>query len=287
MSVMEKARERVLGPLRRAKGKLFRREPAAPAEEPEKSKHPPVVMIHGLNVPRHLLMPLSRRLTSKYGRETFLPGFNSYYRDLPNSTLHVARQIEQREYETWDAVTHSMGGVMLRWAVNHCGLAPPRRVVMIAPPNGGAWLADHLMERWGRVPPWIFGEAMLQLRRPPRGLTDHAGLLPGIDVGIIAGGSGTPRGERNWFGYPGDTDGTVGVAETILPGMKDFVLLNHSHTALAFSSQVTHMANLFLEHGVFRPKVRTPSSEEAEEDSAAEPEPTKEDPPPTCRRTNS
>ncbi len=256
----------VLRPLRRTGERLFRRQPSQGTQE-EKKKNPPIVMIHGLNVPRHLMMLLARRLSAKYHRESFLARFNTYYRDLPQSALHVTRQIEERGYTEYDVVTHSMGGVILRWAVNHCGLKGVRRAVMIGPPNGGAWVANHLMERYGRFPPWIFGEAMLQLRLPPHGLTDHAGLLPGIDTGIIAGGSGTPRGERNWFGYPGDTDGVVGVAETILPGMKDFVLLNHSHTMLLFSAQTAHMTNLFLEHGVFRPRVQPadPTDEAAEE----------------------
>ena len=72
---------------------------------------------------------------------------------------------------------------------------------------------------------------------------------------MIAGGSGTPKGIRNVFGLEGDNDRIVTVEETILPGMKDFVLLRQDHTSILFSAQTAHMINLFLEHGIFRPKL--------------------------------
>lgn len=259
-------------PVRRARARLTRA-PRTEADAPEAvetpaevAASPPVVLVHGLTVPRQIMMPLGRRLSSRYERRVHYPRFNTRRLDLPECALHVTEQIRAWKLGQFDVVAHSMGGVILRWAVNHCGLEGLRRAVLIGPPSTGSWLADKLWERWGRGYTMVFGQSGLQLRRPPRGLTDHCGLLPDAEVGVIAGGSGTPQGERNWFHYPGDTDGTVGVAETIMPGMKDFVLLNHSHTTILFSGQTAHMTNLFLEHGVFRPRVRSPQGDDPTED---------------------
>ncbi len=227
---------------------------------------PPVVLIHGLSVPALVMEPLAFRLR-RYGRRTHVIRFNTWTNDLPECALIVSRAVEELGLERFDAVCHSMGGIILRWAMNHCEMPRLRRAVMIGTPNSGSWLADHLDQKMGKAFPWVYGEAALQLRPSPRGIVHHAGLLKGAEVGVIAGGSGTPEGKRNWFGIEGDNDGVVAVEETILPGMRDFVLLNSNHSKLTFSSQTAHMANLFLDHGVFRPRPPKEKSNGHESDS--------------------
>lgn len=220
----------------------------------DKPHAPPVLLIHGLGVPDTVMQPIAWRLR-RHGRRTINIGYNSRFQDIPSAAAHVARQVRDLGLREADAVVHSMGGILLRWAVNHYGMPRIRRAVLISSPNVGSCLANKLDRRWGWFFHGVFGEAFKQLRRDGLGIIERAGLLEGTEVGIIAGGSGTPRGVRNLFRIDGDCDGTVAVEETILPGMKDFVLLNHNHTSILFSSQTAHMTNLFLEHGVFRPRV--------------------------------
>lgn len=224
-------------------------------EEPGAPKGPLVVLIHGLNVPRYVMTPMAWRLERSYRRQTLNVGYGWWFDDIPRTAKVVSDRLMALGLEEIDVVTHSMGGLVLRWAVNHYQMPRIRRAVLIAAPNSGCWLADHLEGKLGLGFPLIFGRGGLQCRQGDRGLTSLAGLLPGTEVGIIAGGTGTPQGKRNWFKHPGDTDGTIAVEETILPGMKDFILLNYDHTGIVLSSQTSHMVNLFLEHGVFRPKM--------------------------------
>lgn len=217
---------------------------------------PLVVLIHGLNVPRLVLVPLQAQLAIRYRRRTMNFRFDWFFYDVPALAEKLSRSLARREVKEFDAVTHSMGAIVLRWAMNHHAMPRLRRAVLVAPPNTGAWIADHLSGRMGMFFPVVFGRGGLQMRVGHRGLAARAGLLDGAEVGIIAGGSGTPMGKRNIFSIPGDNDGTVAVEETILPGMKDFVLLNVDHTRLAISPQTALMANLFLEHGVFRPRLK-------------------------------
>lgn len=240
--------------LREKAGKKLRRKPAQEVKQPEVSG-PPVVLIHGLGVPKEVMIVLAWRLR-RYGRSTHILAFNTRFHDIPESAALLAKQVRALGLKEFDAVTHSAGGVALRWMMNHEDVPKLRRAVLISAPNMGAQLADILHHKIGFVFPLIFGEFGLQLRKSPRGIVARAGVLNGSEVGIIASGSGTPRGKRNFFRIPGDNDGIVAVEEMILPGMKDFILLNHDHTGVLFSRQTAHMANLFLEHGVFRPRLR-------------------------------
>ena len=48
-----------------------------------------------------------------------------------------------------------------------------------------------------------------------------------------------------------DHDGTVLVEETKLPGAKDHIVLNISHTAMLFSPEVAQQSVAFLKNGTF------------------------------------
>jgi pimeloyl-ACP methyl ester carboxylesterase len=228
----------------------FRRKKKAPAAA---AGAPPVVLIHGLSVSHRIMLFIKWRLEKKYGRKVINVVFSTRSHDLPECAEILSQTLKKHGVRQFDAITHSAGGVILRWAMNHCAMPHLRRAVLVSAPNTGAWLADY----WSGKAPWllrfVMGESGLQVRRGERGLPAHAGLLEGIEFGVIAGGSGKPGGVRSPFPIPGDNDRMVAVEETILPGMKDFVLLHHDHLTILFSAQAVHLANLFLEHGVFRP----------------------------------
>ncbi len=127
------------------------------------------------------------------------------------------------------------------------------RVVMLGPPNSGAWLAGHLHSKLGQGYPLIYGDSGLQLRRGDLGLAERAGSFPpNTELGVVAGGSGTAKGLRNLANIPGDNDGIVTVEETILPGMRDFTLVHYDHTRMLFSKQVAQLTDHFLKHGSFK-----------------------------------
>ncbi|MEO8376058.1 MAG: alpha/beta fold hydrolase [Candidatus Sumerlaeota bacterium] len=223
---------------------------------PAAANDPVVVLIHGLNVPHLVMWPLRWRLRFRYRRRVEIFRYERFHHDVPQLAEILARRLAKLGVKEFDAVTHSMGGIILRWAMNHQPMPKLRRVVMIAPPNSGSWTAAYLSKKFKLLFRWFFGQSGLQMRPGKLGLAERSGLLEAAEVGIIAGGNGTPKGKRNWLGIPGDCDGTVAVEETILPGMKDFVLLNYNHSHILFAAQTAMMANLFLEHGVFRPKFK-------------------------------
>jgi hypothetical protein len=70
------------------------------------------------------------------------------------------------------------------------------------------------------------------------------------DVGVIAGTRGLGFG-RVITAFDGDSDGTVTVAETCLPGVADHLLLPVTHTSMVFSPEVARRTAAFLKHGRF------------------------------------
>ncbi len=144
-------------------------------------------------------------------------------------------------------VTHSMGGILLRCYLRDHRVPNLGRVVMLAPPNAGSEVTDHLKSTW----PYrtVNGPAGQQLGTA--GLPGKLGPWPAGagELGIIAGDRSFNPLFSSWL--PGPSDGKVTVASTRLGGMKDFVVLHHTHTWLAWRSEVIARIRGFLQSGAF------------------------------------
>lgn len=208
----------------------------------------PVVLVHGLLTGPWFLASLRHRIKADR-RPAICYSYTSRWRDIPDNAERFARWLNARGPGPYDLVGYSLGAVIIRWAVAHHDLPRIRRVVMIGPPNRGAILADKLHDLLGPFYRLIYGRTGLQLQRGSRGLAENAGQIH-AEIGVIAGGTGKPRGYNPWI--PGDNDQTVAVEETILGGMKDFVLVSSRHTLMPFSREVAEYTLRFLRSGRFR-----------------------------------
>lgn len=143
-------------------------------------------------------------------------------------------------------VTHSMGGIVVRYYLAGYPKTAVGRFVMIAPPNRGSSYARHLK----RLPlfRWIFGRAGVDVAKDSRSpLADLPPLR--CEFGIIAGGLGNGTGMNPLI--PGDDDMTVGVEETKLEGMKDFIQIPGQHSLLLMQQRVIDNVIAFLDTGRF------------------------------------
>jgi hypothetical protein len=70
------------------------------------------------------------------------------------------------------------------------------------------------------------------------------------ELGIIAGTRPMGLG-RLFTKFDEDSDGTVAVSETRLPGATDYLTLPVSHTGLMYSQRVAREAGAFLQTGRF------------------------------------
>ena len=143
-------------------------------------------------------------------------------------------------------VTHSLGGILVRQYLAHHKVVGLKRVVMLGPPNQGSQVADYL-QSWAVVR-LLQPEAVLQLGTGVDSVPQRLGPV-NFDLGIIAG---TVNRRRYLPISPrGVSDGTVSVAETVVPGMLDYLELPVSHTFIMWNKEVLRQTAFFLQHGQF------------------------------------
>jgi pimeloyl-ACP methyl ester carboxylesterase len=145
-------------------------------------------------------------------------------------------------------ITHSMGGILLRYYLAHHSIDDLGRVVMLSPPNKGSEVADTLRD-WSLYQ-WYNGPAGQQLGTGPDSLVMKLGPVD-YPVGIITGDS--PAFFDFWLEdmIPGPGDGKVSVERAKVEGMSDFLVVPYSHSFIMEQEDVIEQTLHFLANGTF------------------------------------
>ena len=213
-----------------------------------------VVLLHGLNRSARAMNDMAEAL-QKAGYSTANTDYPSQLGTIeelaPMAVDTGLDHCRETGADTIHFVTHSMGGILLRYRQQQDPIPELGRVVMLGPPNRGSEIVDEFRD-WGGATEIISGPAGMQLGTDEDGVP--AGLGPvDFELGIIAGvGSINP-----WLSavLPGYDDGTVTVESTRLPGMTDFMIVDSSHSFLMKSQTVIRNTVAFLQTGSF-PRTR-------------------------------
>lgn len=207
-------------------------------------KRPTVILLHGLARTARSMARLKTVLEQE--------GYQTWSRSYPSRRHHVAALAaavaQEIQEELGDgpfyAVTHSMGGILLRFLADKLLW---RGAVMLAPPNRGsrvaAALASHPLFKW------FYGPAGTQMGDPPNWPD------PPRPLGIIAGNSGKTIGNPPSWAIAAmglipahqPHDGTLTVEETRCDGASAFATVPASHTWIMNHPQTLALILRFFE----------------------------------------
>jgi hypothetical protein len=217
-----------------------------------KEKSDCVILLHGLGRTSRSMKKLEKSLS--------LQGYNVINLNYP-STKHpieflseeiLSKAIEQcqkRFPPRIHFVTHSLGGIIVRYYLNHHELSNLGRVVMLSPPNQGSELVDRLKKSF--IYRKINGPAGQQLGTDKDSLPLNLGPV-NFELGVITGNRSFNL--LSSMIIPGPDDGSVSVERAKVAGMKDYIVLPHSHTFIAKSKDAIEQVIYFLKHGIFKPE---------------------------------
>lgn len=208
-----------------------------------------VVLLHGLNRSWRAMRPMAESLQNA--------GFTTTNVDYPSQAgsieeiapLAVGAGLEgcRRTGATRiHFVTHSLGGILVRYQNEHAPISDLGRVVMLAPPNHGSEIIDRT-EDWPGFE-ILSGDAGSQLGTGPDSIPSQLGPVT-FELGVIAG-TGTINPLASAM-LPDPDDGKVSVVSTRVEGMRDFLVVGNSHRFITRSDIVIRNTENFLRNGTF------------------------------------
>jgi hypothetical protein len=215
-----------------------------------------VLVLHGLARSRNAMAPMVETLRQQDDWTVMNVSYASTRDGLEGHARALARVVEHLDEEVTEIhfVAHSLGNLIVRRYLYDCdtgcdGRRPdPRlgRIVMLAPPNHGARMAEAF--RHVGILESVMGESTAQLARDWENLSRTL-ATPTCEFGILAGGKNDEQGINRWL--DGDDDFVVTVDETRLAGAHDFLVLPVYHRQIIGDPTARECTVRFLRHGYF------------------------------------
>ena len=208
-----------------------------------------VVLLHGLARTEQSLLKLEHHL-EKHGYCVVNMGYPSREKTVQDLSVEAITTAKARclaaDATKIHFVTHSMGGILVRYYLEHNEVPELGRVVMLSPPNRGSEVVDKL--KGTPVFKWINGPAGQQLGTDAESLPKTLGP-PNYEVGIITGDKSI--NPILSLLIPGKDDGKVSVENAKLCGMKDFLVVHKTHPFIMNDEKVLRQVINFIKKGVF------------------------------------
>lgn len=192
-----------------------------------------VALVHGYLANKFMLAPLGWRLR----RRGFATTAWGYWNMRCSLLVHAARFADELAALDADAavgtmhiVTHSMGGIIARAALDRFRPRKLGRLVMLAPPNKGSFVATMAAGTLGRV-----FKPVAELSTAHDSLVNSLPMPQGIDLGVIA---------AEWDALVSDTSTHPNVPHA-------YATIPTFHSGLLFRRDAADLVAAFLQRGVF------------------------------------
>ena len=207
-----------------------------------------VILLHGLGDVKLSMLKLESALKD-VGYTTKNIGYSTTGETIESlaekELTKVVERYKKIGFKKIHFVTHSMGGLIVRFYLQDHTLPIGSRIVMLSPPNHGSEVADYFQE--SKFYKLIVGEVGQELTTDSKILSKLKPIVP--EVGIIAGN----KSSNKYFSkiIPGEDDGRVAVDNTKLTEMKDFIVVPSTHLTIKYNNEVMKQTTFFLKNGKF------------------------------------
>jgi pimeloyl-ACP methyl ester carboxylesterase len=192
-----------------------------------------VALVHGYLANKFMLAPLGWRL-GRQGYDTTAWGYWNMRCSLLVHAARFAGELESLDanpaIDTLHLVTHSMGGIIARAALDRFRPRKLGRFVMLAPPNKGSFVATKIAGTIGRV-----FKPVAELSTAHDSLVNSLPMPDGVDLGVIA---------AKW-------DALVSDESTHPDAPHAYATIPTFHSGLLFRRDAADLVASFLERGEF------------------------------------
>lgn len=205
-----------------------------------------VILLHGFARSKTAMWRLAGRLEDA-GYSVHRIGYDSLTQDIDAIKKEVFFKINsymKNRSNRVHFVGHSFGGLLIRSYLGENKVKNIGNVVLMGSPSKGTPAVDYLKDKWYFK---YAGPSIMTMSS--RGSAFLSSLKePDYNLGIIAGVSESSSNESI---LNGKNDGIVPIESTKVSGMKDFIIIETSHTMMRYSEDVAEQTIYFLRNGVF------------------------------------
>ena len=205
-----------------------------------------VVLVHGFARSASAMWKLKDYL-AEAGYNVITIDYSSFNTSIEDVKKEVYSQINNccaQSTSKIHFVGHSFGGLLIRSYLGENRVKNLGNVINMGSPNKGTVVVVYLKDNWifkkfGNVAKVMSSNGSKFLSSLKK---------PDYNLGVIAGMANNPKHEHILKGLD---DGLVTIDSTKVDGMKDFIVIETSHTSMRYSKAVADQAIYFLRHSKF------------------------------------